>query len=197
MARPTMPPPRCGVLKHALEPELGLQPGGGLENAALAFHFRADSPRGCNRPRLRRTPRCRGLRRISSCSVALIRSTMVRGSPAKCGSVSNSSEVGSTLVRIQIPQRRSRARAALRCSACSVASLDLLIDLMHDALQRCAGRERLRRPATSGNVITGSRAASACALGLGLVEPLVVGERVRIRPDHVRMHQRRPLPSRQ
>ena len=70
--------------------------------------------------------------------------------------------------------------------------LDLLIHFMDDQLQRLPVENAL------GNQPLGKfddRVARlfGCALGLGLIETLVVGKRMRIRPRHGGMHQRRPL----
>ncbi len=83
-------------IEYARGSEPALQPDRGLENAALPFHVLQVRLRCCNRPRPRRSTTIRSSRAISSASVAETISTMVRGSPEKCGTDSKREEVGST-----------------------------------------------------------------------------------------------------
>ena len=183
MARPTMHASASGRVEAARRAELDLQSRRGFEDAALALHFRRDSPRGCNRPHPRRTRRCCGLRRISSCSVRLIASTMVRGSPAEVAARCRTSPTSDRLLGIEKCSARSlwRAVGASARARWLPESRDPLRAAI--TLQRRAGRERLPKPAIPGTSVTGSRAFFGIPLGLGLVELLVVGERMRIRPD--------------
>jgi hypothetical protein len=98
------------------------------------------------------------LRRISSRSVALSKSTMVIGSPLKAGA-RKASAVGST---VRIEMRSAVSGAGASSSKAPVRGVvNLLVDFVRDELQHAGGRARPRRSATSGKRRTGSRSASA------------------------------------
>ncbi len=71
IARPTIAASAIGVLKQRLVPEIHLQPGGGLENTALALHLARFASRLQSATSSPKTT-IRSSRRISSRRVRLI-----------------------------------------------------------------------------------------------------------------------------
>ena len=133
----------------------------------------------------------RGLRAISSFSVALIAATIVSGLPCGCGSVANSADVGSTSGE----KTKSAAVAGSGFGARSASSAAWLTSRSTDA-------------SDVGQILVGGQALALqelphppqriaarfrFALRRRLVQPLVVRERVRVRPDDRRVHQHRAL----
>ena len=134
----------------------------------------------------------RGSRAISSLSVALMAATIVSGLPCGCGSVANAA----TWDRRRREDKRRRrveapapARAApRRPPALTSRSTDARI--VREVL--VGGQSLARQELAHAH----QRIAPCFRLAFGrrLVEPLVVGERVRVRPNHRGVHERRTLP---
>ena len=107
-----------GVLKQRSEPNLICNPAVALKTPPLPFtsaRFASRLQSATSSP----NTMTRGSRRISSRSVLLISSTIVRGSPEKSGSTSNSAEVGSILSEY----KKRKAEPLSGGSACNTSSV--------------------------------------------------------------------------
>ncbi len=180
-------------VEHALAAELALQAVRHLEHAALAGHLRQRFSREASATSSPKT-RMRGSRRISSRSVQLIARhhrvglAFGRGSAWRTRPTSDrrsASRRRASRSRVGLGARSARGSAASstsrstpRASASSVA--------------RPWRAGQLQAARSSG---IGSRSARPGAL-LGRVERLVVGHRVRVRPDHRAADERRALAAR-
>ena len=97
-------------------------------------------------------------------------------------------------IGIEVPQGGVAGRAGRRAEPARVASLHLVVDFVGDAAGACwRSSDAFVDQKLAGSGRAGSRSASACALGGGLVEALVVGERMRVGAD---ARGRGPAPGR-
>ena len=114
---------------------------------------------------------------------------MVLGSPWKLGWEANSSEVGSTVSEYR--WRSAEAGAGGSSPSAAVGGVvDLGVDRVGDPVERLAVQHALVQE-EPGKRRQGIAQGFGGAFGGRFVEPLIVGERVRIGPDHVGVQQRR------
>ena len=132
----------------------------------------------------------RGLRAISSFSVRLMAATIVSGLPSGCARRVERRRTSDRRRARRHTSRRSRG-AGLGAASAALGRLgNLAIDVGGDRVDVALGRQ----PFASRNCAH-ARDRIAPRFGLALlrrlVQPLVVGQRVRVRPDDLGVHERR------
>ena len=118
-------------------------------------------------------------------------STMVSGSPRGSGRAANASPAGSTVSEYSWSSAEEGSGGRIVQSLLG-SLVHLPIDFVGDVLQHAAVEDAFLDQEL-GEKQHRIALAFQLALGGGLVKPLVVGKRMRIRADDVGVHQRRPL----
>ena len=131
----------------------------------------------------------RGFRAISSFSVRLMAATIVSALPSACAGVSNAAEVGST-----VGEKTNESAVSIEgFGALSATSVDSAISRSTDAVMASRSASVAIFSASRNARILRQRIALRFRLPLvrRLVQPLIVRERVRVRPNHLGVHERR------
>ena len=193
MARPTMLASASGELNTRSQPNARCSPCVTLNTPPLPCTSLEVLARASRRRRPRRTRRCAGSRAISSFSVRLMAATIVSGLPSGAAGVSNAARRRIDVRRVDA-ERRPCPCAGFGALTARVGGLvDFAIDVLGDRREVGVGREAFAPSGTRANFVIGSRFASVRALRRRLVQLLVVRQRVRVRADDLRVHERRAL----
>ena len=191
MARPTIAASASGMLKARRAPNSDCNPCGDLEDAALAFHLGQVLlaaaighvlAEGYDQRVAAHLLMQRGVDQVDhglGLAVELGgRTELVRG--------------GIDLIGVQVAQG-GIARGRIGVQSLLGGVVHFAVDLQRDAAQRVLVEHAFVQQKL-GKALQRIARLLGLALGGSLVVPLVVGERMRVRPDHVGVHQRGAAP---